>query len=156
MTNKIIIPEEVKAMKTIVFDMDGTIADLYGVDGWLNDLINGDTRPYDIAKPLVNMSALARRLNSLQRKGYIINIISWTSKSGTAEYNARVAESKKKWLAKHLKSVKFNNVYIVPYGTPKHEISSGILFDDEQPNRTKWGIGAYDVTDILGVLKAVA
>ena len=52
--------------RIINFDMDGTIADLYGVDGWLNDLINGDTRPYDIAKPLVNMSALARRLNALQ------------------------------------------------------------------------------------------
>ena len=26
--------------KTINFDMDGTIADLYGVDNWLNDLIN--------------------------------------------------------------------------------------------------------------------
>ena len=142
--------------KIINFDMDGTIADLYGVDGWLNDLINGDTRPYDIAKPLVNMSALARRLNALQRKGYIINIISWTSKSGTAEYNERVKVAKLNWLAKHLKSVKFNNVYIVPYGTPKHEISSGILFDDEQPNRTKWGVGAYDVQDILGVLKAVA
>ena len=142
--------------KIINFDMDGTIADLYGVDGWLNDLINGDTRPYDIAKPLVNMSALARRLNSLQRKGYIINIISWTSKSGTAEYNERVKVAKLNWLAKHLKSVKFNNVYIVPYGTPKHEISSGILFDDEQPNRIKWGVGAYDVTDIRGVLKAVA
>lgn len=142
--------------KIINFDMDGTIADLYGVDGWLNDLINSNTRPYDIAKPLVNMSALARLLNALQRKGYIINIISWTSKSGTAEYNERVKASKLKWLAKHLKSVKFNNVYIVPYGTPKHEISSGILFDDEQPNRAKWGTGAYDVNDILGVLKAVA
>lgn len=136
--------------------MDGTIADLYGVDGWLNDLINGDTRPYDIAKPLANMSALARRLNALQRKGYIINIISWTSKSGTAEYNERVKVAKLNWLAKHLKSVKFNNVYIVPYGTPKHEISSGILFDDEQPNRTKWGVGAYDVNNILEVLRAVA
>ena len=142
--------------RIINFDMDGTIADLYGVDGWLNDLINGDTRPYDIAKPLVNMSALARRLNALQRKGYIINIISWTSKSGTAEYNERVKIAKLNWLAKHLKSVKFNNVYIVPYGTPKHEISRGILFDDEEPNRTKWGVGAYDVTDILRVLKAVA
>lgn len=141
--------------KIINFDMDGTIADLYGVDDWLNDLINGDTRPYDIAKPLVNMSALARVLNGLQKKGYIINIISWTSKNGTAEYNERVRVAKLKWLAKHLKSVKFNNVYIVPYGTPKHEISSGILFDDEKPNRDKWGAGAYDVNDILRVLKAV-
>lgn len=143
------------AEKIINFDMDGTIADLYGVNDWLNDLINGDTRPYDIAKPLVNMSAFARVLNGLQKKGYIINIISWTSKNGTAEYNERVKVAKLKWLAKHLKSVKFNNVYIVPYGTPKHEISSGILFDDEKPNRDKWGVGAYDVNDILGVLRAL-
>ena len=142
--------------RIINFDMDGTIADLYGVDGWLNDLINGDTRPYDIAKPLVNMSALARLLNALQRKGYIINIISWTSKSGTAEYNERVKASKLKWLAKHLKSVKFNNVYIVPYGTPKQTLSKGILFDDEKPNRDNWGEGAYNADNILEVLKAVA
>lgn len=141
--------------KIINFDLDGTIADLYGVDDWLNDLINGDTRPYDIAKPLVNMSAFARLLNGLQRKGYIINIISWTAKNGSADFNERVKTAKLNWLAKHLKSVKFNNVYIVPYGTPKHEISSGILFDDEKPNRDKWGVGAYDVNDILGVLRAV-
>ena len=32
--------------RTIFFDMDGTIADLYSVDGWLADLINKDVRPY--------------------------------------------------------------------------------------------------------------
>lgn len=141
--------------KVINFDMDGTIADLYGVSDWLNDLINSKTRPYDVAKPLVNMNVLARMLNHLQRNGFTINIISWTSKSGTPEYNERVKNSKLKWLAKHLKSVKFNNVYIVPYGTPKHTIAEGILFDDEESNRTAWGAGAYDVDNILGVLKAI-
>lgn len=142
--------------KIINFDMDGTIADLYGVEGWLDDLINSRVRPYAEAKPLLNMSALARMLNKLQRLGYKINIISWTSKSGTAEYNERVKQTKLKWLAKHLKSVKFNNVYIVPYGTPKQTLSTGILFDDEQPNRDNWGEGAYNVDNILSVLKAVA
>ena len=142
--------------KIINFDMDGTIADLYGVEGWLDDLINSRVRPYAEAKPLLNMSALARMLNKLQRLGYKINIISWTSKSGTAEYNERVKQTKLKWLAKHLKSVKFNNVYIVPYGTPKQTLSTGILFDDEQPNRDNWGEGAYNVDNILNVLKAVA
>lgn len=156
MTNNIIISEEVKAMKTIVFDLDGTIADLYGVEGWLDDLINSNVRPYAIAKPLVNLSALARQINKMQKNGYIFNIISWTSKSGTAEYNKAVAETKLKWLAKHLPSVKWDNIYIVPYGTPKHEISRGILFDDEIGNRTAWGVGAYDVDNILGVLRAVA
>jgi hypothetical protein len=144
------------AEKIINFDMDGTFVDLYGVDGWLDDLINSRTRPYEVAKPMINMSAFARRLNYLQKIGYIINVISWTAKNGSTDFNERVKTAKLNWLAKHLKSVKFNNVYIVPYGTPKHEISSGILFDDEKPNRDKWGVGAYDVNDILGVLKAVA
>ena len=73
--------------KVVNFDMDGTIADLYGVDGWLNYLINGDTYPYEVAKPMINMSYLARVLNQLINKGYAVNIISWTSKSGTPEYN---------------------------------------------------------------------
>lgn len=140
----------------INFDMDGTIANLYGVEGWLDDLINEDTRPYEIAKPLLNLSVLARELNRLKRIGKTLNIISWTSKSGSVEYNERVKIAKLKWLAKHLPSVKWDNVFIVPYGTPKNEISRGILFDDEIGNRTAWGVGAYDVDNILGVLRAVA
>ena len=76
---------------TIWFDMDGTIADLYGVDGWLENLINEDTRPYDIAKPLVNMAYLARLLHKVQANGYEIGIISWTSRGGSDLYNGEVA-----------------------------------------------------------------
>lgn len=142
--------------KVINFDMDGTIADLYGVANWLEYLIAEDATPYAVAKPLVNMQVLARLLNKLQRNGYTINIISWTSKNGSDAYNSLVADVKKAWLKKHLKSVKFNNIFVVPYGTPKNTIASGILFDDEEKNRTTWGKNAYDVDNILGVLKAIA
>ena len=57
-------------LRTINLDMDGTFVDLYGVDGWLEDIIARDTRPYEVARPLVNLSALARVLNNKQRKGY--------------------------------------------------------------------------------------
>lgn len=142
-------------IKVINFDMDGTIADLYGVEGWLDDLIAERVRPYAEAKPLVNMQALARVLNGLKRKGFALNIISWTSKNGTPEYNAKVKETKIKWLHRHLSSVKFDNIYVVPYGTPKHTISDGYLFDDEEPNRTAWGCKAFDVDNIIGTLKAL-
>lgn len=142
--------------KVINFDMDGTIADLYGVANWLDYLIAEDATPYAVAKPLVNMQILARLLNKLQRNGYTINIISWTSKNGSDAYNSLVADVKKAWLKKHLKSVKFNNIFVVPYGTPKNTIADGILFDDEEKNRTTWGKNAYDVDNILGVLKAIA
>ena len=141
---------------TINFDMDGTIADLYGVDNWLEMLIAEDAFPYETAEPLLRLSALARRLNSLQKNGYNLAIISWLSKSGTDEYNAEVEAVKRKWLAKHLPSVKWDAIHIVPYGTPKQDFCGNpldILFDDEARNRDNWTGIAYDVENIMEVLK---
>ena len=39
--------------KQINFDMDGTLVDFYGVEGWLDDLMNRNTRPYREAKPRI-------------------------------------------------------------------------------------------------------
>lgn len=89
--------------RTIFFDMDGTIADLYGVENWLECLINSNPMPYEMAKPMLRLSTLARYLNKLQKCGFRIGIISWLSKSGTEEYNAEVTEVKLAWLAKHLR-----------------------------------------------------
>lgn len=146
-------------MKRIInLDMDGTIVDFYGVDGWLDDLISCNVRPYEIAKPLVNFSILARQLNRLQKLGYEINIISWLCKSGTKEYNNRIIETKKEWLRKYLPSVTFNNITIVKYGTPKSTCGYGLLFDDELNNRKEWDSAnpnnlAFDVDNILEILK---
>lgn len=145
-----------KNIITINFDMDGTIADLYGVDNWLEYLIAEDTFPYANAEPLLRLSALARKLNSLQREGYQLAVISWLSKSGTDEYNKAVTEVKKEWLRKHLPSVKWDRVTIVPYGTPKQNFCHtelDILFDDEERNRTNWTGRAYGVENILEILK---
>lgn len=136
----------------INFDMDGTIANFYNVSGWLDYILNEDTTPYEIARPLLNMSLLARYLNRLQARGYEINIISWTAKNGTREYNERVAKAKMEWLNAHLASVHFDHIHIVEYGTPKHTIENGILFDDEIGNRNAWGEGAYDVDKVLEIL----
>jgi hypothetical protein len=139
--------------KIINFDLDGTIANLYGVEGWLNDLINSNPRPYIEAKPLVNMQVLARLLNKLRKRGYTINVISWLSKNSNAEYDRMVTDAKIKWLKTHLASVEFDNIYIVAYGTPKQTLANGILFDDEIGNRIAWNGIAYDVDNIIGILK---
>lgn len=143
-------------IRQINFDMDGTIANLYGVDGWLEYLIDKDETPYVKAKPLVNLSALARVLNRLQRNGYELNIISWLAKNSDDVYDEKVILAKKNWLKKHMPSVKWNNVNIVTYGTPKQNLGQGILFDDEKPNRDNWNGTAYDVDNIVGTLKKLA
>lgn len=141
---------------TIWFDMDGTIADLYGVDGWLDYLKAENTFPYEMAKPLVNLSHLARLLHKAQEKGYEIGIISWTSKGGSDLYNGAVALAKLLWLHKHLPSVEWDNIKIVAYGTNKRTAcGGGVLFDDEIGNREAWGAGAYDPAEIIRVLKGI-
>lgn len=144
--------------KAIYFDMDGTIANLYGVDNWLTKLRAEDESPYTDAKPLLRLSQLARLLNQLQLKGYIIGIVSWLSKNGTEAYNEKVTRAKLEWLKEHLRSVNFDEIVITEYGTPKEEIvnfPNGILFDDELKNRENWKGQAFDETKILEVLKAL-
>ena len=143
--------------KTIWFDMDGTIANLYGVENWLSMLIASDPAPYKLAAQLVNMNTLARKLNKLQRAGYKIGVISWLSKASTPEYDKAVTAAKLWWLNKHLTSVKWDTVKIVAYGTSKiTECGGGILFDDEDRNRNEWGKDAYHPDMIMEILSSLA
>ena len=140
----------------ICFDMDGTIANLYGVDGWLDNLITEDVRPYREAEVMLNMNSLARKLNKLQKMGNKIVVISWLSKCGSDDYNEAVTATKKAWLKKHLGSVQFDEINIVKYGYCKNNFCTSendILFDDEEQNRNAWSGKAYNVNNILEVLK---
>lgn len=140
-------------IKEIWFDMDGTIADLYGVEGWLDDIKNERADAYKNARPLVNLQVLARLLNRLLRQGYEVGIVSWTARDSSEEYAEIVEEAKRQWLSKHLASVHFSHIDIIAYGTPKQIGRNGILFDDEEKNRTSWNGIAYDVDNILEILR---
>ena len=145
--------------RAIYFDMDGTIANLYGVENWLDSLIAEQTKPYRIAKSLVDMRELGKVLNHLQDMGYHIGIVSWLSKNGSEEYNTKVTKAKQEWLKRHIGAVEWDEIKIVEYGTPKSTVvqySNGILFDDEEHNRKEWALGnglAFDVDNILNILK---
>jgi len=143
---------------TIFFDMDGTIADLYGVENWLDYLIASDALPYEIAKPLIKLNALARILNRLQKQGYKVGVISWLAKNSNTTYDEKVTKAKKEWLKKHLASVNFDEIHIVKYGTPKQTFAkteNDILFDDEEKNRNDWTGKAFDVNEIIEILKGM-
>ena len=144
--------------KAIYFDMDGTIANFYGVPNWLEYLCESNPYPYRMAQPLFNMNTLARLLNRLQSEGWHIGIVSWLSKTGSDNFNTATTKAKIEWLNRHLNSVHWDEVVIVPYGTPKHKVveyAEGILFDDEMPNRANWTGIAYDVNNIIGILKTL-
>lgn len=141
----------------IWFDMDGTIANLYAVENWLPMLRAYDPTPYAEAKPLVHMSTFARLVHMAQRNGHSVGILSWLSKESTADYDKAVTDAKIAWLRKHLPSVVFDTVAIVPYGYGKYNFNSGedVLFDDEQRNREDWGGNAYNVENLLKTFSAL-
>ena len=149
---------------TLCFDMDGTIANLYSNPNWLSQMRKYSPRPYAIAKPMCDMRALARRLNNLQKMGYRIAIISWLSKESNKTYDEAVIKAKTEWLAKHLGSVKFDEVHFVKYGKKKSKIAkvkNGVLFDDSAKVRKEWirhnpNGWAFAEKDILEILEELS
>ena len=137
--------------KWIWLDMDGTFVNLYGVDGWLNDLIDYNTRPYAIAKPIYPMLDLLEVLVDLKLDGYKIGIVSWLSKDGNTEYGKAVAQVKKDWLNEYCMDLILDKILITPYGVRKADTCrayGGILVDDEKKNREEWDLGnTIDATE---------
>lgn len=129
---------------TFVFDMDGTIADLYSIDNWLEKLRAGDTSPYRDAKPMWDMEELRDVLLALQDMGYTCAVISWLSKGSSPQYKRDSRRAKREWLEKY--SFPANEIHLVAYGTNKRNyarryIQEGILIDDSEEVRKTWNIG---------------
>ena len=146
--------------KMIVFDMDGTIADLYGVKGWLDDLQTEKTRPYDEAEPMYNMEELVDLLNRLREIGWMIAVTTWLAKDATKEYNKAVTKAKKDWLAKY--NFPYDEIHCVKYGRTKADCTRKkadfqILIDDNKKVRDGWTLGTTVNAqfDIMNFLKAL-
>lgn len=130
--------------KILVFDMDGTLADFYGVDGWLEDLKNEDTRPYEIAKPIYEPEILNAVIDLLKINGWRIVVTTWLSKGGSKEYNDRTREAKKAWLAEV--GFNYDEIHLVKYGTTKANCTRQlggfqVLVDDNETVRKGWKLG---------------
>ena len=130
--------------KTLVFDMDGTLANFYGVDGWLNDLKNENTRPYDIAEPLYDMVILNEILNVLRAMGWRIVITTWLAKGATTDFDRAVRKAKIEWLKKY--NFEYDEIHLVKYGTTKANCTRKIggyqiLVDDNAKIRQGWTLG---------------
>ena len=130
--------------KILVFDMDGTIADLYGVENWLADLRSENPRPYILAKPLYDMDSLNIILELLKEQGWKIVVTSWLAKNSSALYDEVVREAKRMWLNKY--NFPFDEIHLVKYGTTKANCTRKlggfqILVDDNEKVRNGWTLG---------------
>ena len=131
-------------MKRIVFDMDGTLADFYGVDGWLEDLENHNPRPYEVAKPLVDMELLTDLLDLLKAQGWIICVTSWLANHSSKEFDKLTRMAKIEWLKKY--NFPYDEIHLVKYGTTKADCTRNkkgyqVLVDDNEKVRKGWSLG---------------
>lgn len=130
--------------KMLVFDMDGTIADLYGVKNWLFDLESENTRPYEIASPLYEVEELNSLLNMAKARGWKVVVTTWLAKGGSKEYNKAVTKAKKDWLEKY--DFPYDEIHCVKYGSTKANCTRKaggfqILIDDNKKVRRGWKLG---------------
>lgn len=130
----------------ICFDMDGTIADLYGVEGWLESLQAENPAPYVLAKPLWDMGELSAVLNELMEQDWEVRVISWLSKDSSPEYAEAVRAAKLWWLKQY--DFPYHKAHLVAYGTTKANAiravaakGSAILIDDNAKVRKGWHMG---------------
>lgn len=142
---------------TIWLDMDGTIADLYGVTNWLEMLIAHDPAPYALAAPIIRLASLARLLTAMQKRGYKVGIVSALAKNSDPDYDEMVINAKMEWLTKHLPSVIFDEMRFLPYEGVKNQVNNGddILFDDEQRHHDAWTGESYFPDQLLEVLRGL-
>lgn len=136
-------------LKMICFDMDGTIADLYGVPNWLEKLRAHDASPYLTAKPMCDMEELAFLLDVARYRGIEVRIISWLSKETTKEYDELVRIAKQAWL--EAMGLPIDHFHGVAYGATKADSirryldtskgETAILFDDNEKVRNGWHMG---------------
>ena len=141
--------------KVLVFDMDGTIADLYGVEDWLSKLRAENPSPYKDAAPIYNMEILKAILEMLKFYNYRIVVTSWLAKGSSEEYERKVTAAKIAWLAKY--DFPYDEIHCISYGMTKTKPTKAlggtqILFDDSESVRADWSLGEAvnaKTTDII-------
>ena len=146
----------------IALDMDGTLAGLYDVPNWLERLHHEDATPYEVAKPLCDIEALAHVLKLARAEGYKVEIVSWNCNGDISpEYRRKVRKAKVHWLKQHGLLDEVDAVHVVKHGTPKSKVASGqgVLFDDETANRqerSSSGRGiAFDAVNLVARIEQI-
>lgn len=148
--------------KIIFFDMDGTIADLYGQEDWLEKLRAEDVSVYQNAAPLYN-EELLHSCAELIAAGWEFGVITWGSMTATPEFDIETERVKREWIERFLPFV--HEFHYQRYGTPKQQAiekrrKTMILIDDNieicQAWNTKGGMRtAINIDEDFTVIDAL-
>ena len=141
----------------ILFDLDGTVADLYGRNDWLEKL-RAEVPIYEELEPLVDMIELTTIAERLVEKGVEFGVVTWLSMGASIDYEFVTAMEKFRWCQKYMPYI--SEFEAQPYGTPKqtnYHHCKCILIDDnaevrqsfETPHRRKTFDANEDICEFL-------
>ena len=135
-------------MKSIWFDMDGTIADLYKVEGWLPKLRSNDWSVYSECAPRHNYQRINAAIEALIEDGWQVGVITWASKGiGWGKDLDAITEVKFNWLCKFFPALADGHFACIPYGYSKADFleekmgdcyTVSYLVDDNKEVRQEW------------------
>lgn len=128
-------------MKTIYFDMDGTLSNLYAVDDVFNKLDNWDCTPYKDALPINKNIEL---LKQYKHNGYRVVILSCLSKITNEQFDVDTIQCKNMWLDMYVGKQYIDERIYIPYTKHKEMYvhSNGILVDDDKVILSNWNKGS--------------
>lgn len=134
-------------MNSIWFDMDGTIADLYKVEGWLPKLRSNDWSVYSECAPRHNYQRINAAIEALIENGWQVGVITWASKGiGWSKELREIAEIKHSWLRRFFPALADGKFACIPYGYSKADYLEEMdrcyevayLVDDNKEVRQEW------------------
>lgn len=154
-------------MKKIFFDLDGTVANLYGQENWLTDLRLEKKNLFKNLKPLCDMKKLNRLAMELKKQDWEIDVITWLPMNVSPIYESIVKKEKQKWIKKYMPFV--TETYMLSYGELKQNANYKkcddieILIDDNDDIRNDWNdynenrisLDAIDVIKNLTIIKGL-
>ena len=141
----------------ILFDLDGTLGNLFGRNDWLEKLKNEEPI-YEELEPLVDMEKLNIIANKLKSVGVEFGVVTWLAMGASEEYEFITSMEKYRWCKKYIPFI--TEFECQPYGTPKqtnYHHCKCILIDDnadvrqafETPHRRKTFDANKDICEFL-------
>ena len=137
--------------KIVYFDMDGTLADLYGVTNVFKRLDALDANVYSEAKPIdtyINM------LKEFKNMGYKVVILSCLGMISDKQFDKDTVRNKGLWLDKYVGKQYIDERIYIPNTKHKEQYINeyGILVDDDDKVLMNWN---YDRIKAINNNKAI-
>lgn len=128
-------------MTTWYFDLDGTLADLYHAERWLEKLENEEAELFSNLETMIDEEKFKEWATERLLNGDRIEVITWLPRGASEEYEKICAKEKEKWVKQHFPFI--TEINCLSYGIPKQyaikkRTSLMVLVDDNEEVLQMW------------------